>query len=82
MAAWCVDRVQQLTRVLSTCQPWSPALLLGAGQDVVVSMEQTRFRLLALSAVCPGASTLIGNLVKSSGRYPACNALDAMAGTG
>lgn len=25
-----------------------------------MSMEQTRFRLLALSAVCPGASTLIG----------------------
>ena len=35
-------------------------------QDVAVSMEETRFRLLALSATCPGASTLIGNLIRSS----------------
>jgi voltage-gated potassium channel Kch len=35
-------------------------------QDIAVSMEETRFRLLALSASCPGASTLIGNLVRSS----------------
>ena len=28
--------------------------------DVIVSMEQTRHRLLALSCLCPGASTLIG----------------------
>lgn len=39
-------------------------------QDVIVSMEQTRLRLLALSAVCPGASTLIGNLLKSSNVRP------------
>ena len=38
-------------------------------QDVVVSMEQTRFRLLALSAVCPGASTLIGAV---QGARPHC----------
>ncbi|PSC70953.1 transcription factor MYB44-like isoform B [Micractinium conductrix] len=48
----------------STVEQISP--FLDPGQDVVVSMEQTRMRLLALSAVCPGASTLIGNLLKSS----------------
>ncbi|GAB4817363.1 hypothetical protein N2152v2_004409 [Parachlorella kessleri] len=46
------------------------APFLDPGQDVVVSMEQTRFRLLALSAVCPGASTLIGNLLRSSNVSP------------
>ena len=29
-------------------------------RDVIVSVEQTRHRLLALSCLCPGASTLIG----------------------
>lgn len=43
---------------------------LDPGQDVIVSMEQIRYRLLALSAVCPGASTLIGNLLKSSSIRP------------
>ena len=31
--------------------------------DVIVSMEQTRHRLLALSCLCPGASTLIGTFL-------------------
>lgn len=31
-------------------------------QDVLVSTEQTRHRLLALSCLCPGASTLICEL--------------------
>lgn len=43
---------------------------LDPGQDVIVSMEQTRFRLLALSAVCPGASTLVGNMLRSSAVKP------------
>ena len=46
------------------------APFLDPGQDVIVSMEQIRLRLLALSAVCPGASTLIGNLLKSSNVKP------------
>ena len=29
-------------------------------RDVIVSVEQTRHRLLALSCLCPGASTLLG----------------------
>lgn len=29
-------------------------------RDVIVSVEQTRHRLLALSCMCPGASTLLG----------------------
>jgi len=43
---------------------------LDPGQDVAVSTEETRFRLLALSACCPGASTLIGNLIRSSSVRP------------
>ena len=36
------------------------APFLDPEHDVIVSMEQTRHRLLALSCLCPGASTLIG----------------------
>ena len=36
------------------------APFLDPEQDVIVSAEQTRHRLLALSCLCPGASTLIG----------------------
>ena len=36
-------------------------------RDVIVSVEQTRHRLLALSCLCPGASTLIG-----AGPLPTC----------
>lgn len=36
------------------------APFLDPEHDVLVSMEQTRHRLLALSCLCPGASTLIG----------------------
>ena len=39
---------------------------LDPDRDVIVSVEQTRHRLLALSCLCPGASTLIG-----AGRSPA-----------
>lgn len=37
------------------------APFLDPEHDVIVSMEQTRHRLLALSCLCPGASTLIGD---------------------
>lgn len=43
---------------------------LDHGKDLVVSLEQIRFRMLALAAVCPGASTLLGNLLRSSDVYP------------
>ncbi|RMZ57560.1 hypothetical protein APUTEX25_001760, partial [Auxenochlorella protothecoides] len=43
---------------------------LDPSQDIVVSLEQTRYRLLALSAVCPGATTLLGNLLRSSDVQP------------
>ena len=39
------------------------APFLDPDHDVIVSMEQTRHRLLALSCLCPGASTLIGRRV-------------------
>lgn len=35
--------------------------------DVIMSVEGTRMRLLALSSLVPGASTLIANLLRSSG---------------
>jgi hypothetical protein len=35
--------------------------------DVIMSVEGTRLRLLALSTLVPGASTLIANLLRSSG---------------
>ncbi|KAL4448241.1 hypothetical protein ABPG75_005460 [Micractinium tetrahymenae] len=53
---------------------------LDPGQDMIVSMEQTRMRLLALSAVCPGASTLIGNLLKSSAVRPLQSQQRTLAG--
>lgn len=49
-------------------------------QDVAVSMEETRFRLLALSATCPGASTLIGNLIRSSTVRPEEARQETLAG--
>ena len=52
----------------STVEQIAP--FLDPEQDVAVSMEETRFRLLALSASCPGASTLIGNLIRSSSVRP------------
>ena len=36
------------------------APFLDPERDVLVSVEQMRHRLLALSCLCPGASTLIG----------------------
>ena len=41
------------------------APFLDPEHDVIVSMEQTRHRLLALSCLCPGASTLIGQPLDS-----------------
>ena len=45
------------------------APFLDPEQDVIVSAEQTRHRLLALSCLCPGASTLIGE--RCAARNPA-----------
>ena len=46
---------------------------LDPDRDVIVSVEQTRHRLLALSCLCPGASTLIG-----AGLLPALKATSAL----
>lgn len=40
---------------------------LDPSQDVITSIEGTRLRLLALSCFVPGTSTLIANLLRSSG---------------
>ena len=53
---------------------------LDPGQDVAVSAEETRFRMLALSASCPGASTFIGNLIRSSSVKPREARGEKMAG--
>ena len=43
---------------------------LDPARDVLVSVEQTRHRLLALSALCPGASTLLANLLRRAAVPP------------
>lgn len=43
---------------------------LDPSRDVLVSVEQTRHRLLALSALCPGASTLLANLLRRAAVPP------------
>jgi hypothetical protein len=43
------------------------APFLDPHQDVISSIEGTRMRLLALDAFVPGASTLLANLLRSSG---------------
>ncbi len=40
---------------------------LDPSRDVVLSLEQTRHRLLVLSCLCPGAATLVANLLRFSG---------------
>jgi hypothetical protein len=46
------------------------APFLDPAQDVLLSLEHTRLRLLALSCLVPGASTLLGNLLRTTGHVP------------
>ncbi|EIE18822.1 hypothetical protein COCSUDRAFT_59753 [Coccomyxa subellipsoidea C-169] len=46
------------------------APFLDPERDVLVSVEQMRHRLLALSCLCPGASTLIANLLRRASVLP------------
>jgi hypothetical protein len=46
------------------------APFLDPAQDVLLSLEHTRLRLLALSCMVPGASTLLGNLLRTTGHAP------------
>ncbi|EFJ43388.1 hypothetical protein VOLCADRAFT_106827 [Volvox carteri f. nagariensis] len=59
----CVPLTVQVLRASSLAKV-SP--FLDAHQDVLMSVEQMRHRLLALSALCPGASTLLGNLLHTA----------------
>lgn len=59
----CIRAVQVLRR--SSVDVISP--FLDPYLDVIMSVEGTRMRLLALSSLVPGASTLIANLLRSSG---------------
>ncbi len=56
------------------------APFLDPATDVIVSVEATRLRLLALSAVCPGASTLVGNLLRSAAVAPPSARGETLAG--
>lgn len=53
-------RVPLYVQVLQKSSIKLIAPFLDPEQDVLVSTELTRHRLLALSCLCPGASTLIG----------------------
>lgn len=57
------------------------APFLDRSRDAVLSLEDVRFSLLAFSTVCPGASTLLGNMLRSgSGAAPGALHGDKMAG--
>lgn len=55
------------TQVLRRSSVGVIAPFLDPHQDVISSIEGTRMRLLALDAFVPGASTLLANLLRSSG---------------
>ena len=63
-------RVPLFVQTLRQSTVYQVGPFLDPEQDVVMSMEETRYRLLALSAVTPGASTLLGNLLRSSAVRP------------
>lgn len=54
---------------------------LEPGQDVIVSVESVRMQLLALSTLCPGASTLLANLLHTSSVRPSLHGADSLADT-
>jgi hypothetical protein len=56
-----------LSQVLRRSSVGVIAPFLDPHQDVISSIEGTRMRLLALDAFVPGASTLLANLLRSSG---------------
>eukprot|EP00879_Flechtneria_rotunda_P024898 GHRR01026423.1.p1 GENE.GHRR01026423.1~~GHRR01026423.1.p1 ORF type:complete len:328 (+),score=79.79 GHRR01026423.1:96-1079(+) len=62
-----VKRVPLYVQVLRRSSVDMISPFLDPKQDVICSVEGTRLRLLALSCFVPGASTLIANLLRSSG---------------
>jgi Calcium-activated BK potassium channel alpha subunit len=56
-----------LLQVLRNASVPAIAPFLDPQQDVIASIEAVRLRLLALSCLAPGASTLLANLMRSSG---------------
>lgn len=64
MQVWAVKSytksVPVYVQVLQRASLRMIAPFLDPERDVLVSVEQMRHRLLALSCLCPGASTLIG----------------------
>ncbi|KAF8071241.1 Kcnt2 [Scenedesmus sp. PABB004] len=62
-----VKRVPLYVQVLRAASVSVIAPFLDPNQDVISSVEGTRLRLLALNSLCPGASTLLANLLRCSG---------------
>jgi hypothetical protein len=65
-----VKRVPVYVQLLKRASLASVRPFLDPERDVAVSVEQTRHRLLALSALCPGACTLLANLLRRSSISP------------
>lgn len=55
-----------LPQVLRASSLAKVAPFLDPANDSIISSQQTRHRLLALSCVCPGASTLVANLLQTA----------------
>ena len=75
-----VKRVPVYVQVLRRASLQAVRPFLDPARDVAVSVEQTRHRLLALSALCPGASTLLANLLRRSAISPAASLRSDAAG--
>ena len=60
MKSYVPKRVPVYVQVLQRASLRMLQPFLDPDRDVLISVEQIRHRLLALSCLCPGASTLIG----------------------
>ena len=58
--------VPLLVQTISKTAAHQIAPFLDSRRDSVISLEDVRFSLLAFSVVCPGASTLLGNMLRST----------------
>ncbi|GMH45490.1 hypothetical protein BSKO_13447 [Bryopsis sp. KO-2023] len=66
--AWAVKSytksVPLFVQVLKSASVPQISQFLDPVQDIIISLEQVRHRLLVLSCLCPGAATLLGNLLR------------------
>ncbi|GMH45499.1 hypothetical protein BSKO_13456 [Bryopsis sp. KO-2023] len=68
LQAWAVKSytksVPLYVQVLKSASVPQISQFLDPVQDIIISLEQVRHRLLVLSCLCPGAATLLGNLLR------------------